>query len=164
MVNNVVIQGRLCFDIEVKEGKTPYLQNRLAIQGFKEEDTVFIGIKVFGKTAEVMEEYCKKGSQIIVTGRLTQFENKDGDTVISVTADKVDIIFDSNKDDDKKKKSKRRREEDEDEDDDEDNGRSKKRSKKRRGDDDDDDDEPRKKSRRRKKYSEDDDDDDEEDY
>lgn len=162
MVNSVVVQGRLCFDVEVKDGKTPYLQNRLAIQGFKEDDTVFIGIKVFGKTAEVMEEYCKKGSQIIVTGRLTQFENKDGDAVISVTADRVDIIFDNSKDE--KKKSKRRRDED-DGDDDDDDGRSKKRSKKRRDDDYDDDDEPKKKSRRRKKYVEDDDDDDdEEDY
>ena len=159
MVNSVVIQGRLCFDVEVKDGKTPYLQNRLAIQGFKEDDTVFIGIKVFGKTAEVMEEYCKKGSQIIVTGRLTQFENKDGDTVISVTADKVDIIFDS-KDEDKKKKSRRKREDDDDEEDD----RPKKRNKRKRDDDDDEEDErPKKKSRRRREEDYDDDDD-EEDY
>lgn len=157
MVNSVVIQGRLCFDVEVKDGKTPYLQNRLAIQGFKEDDTVFIGIKVFGKTAEVMEEYCKKGSQIIVTGRLTQFENKDGDTVISVTADKVDIIFDS-KDEDKKKKSRIKREDDDDEEDD----RPKKRSKRKRDDDDDEEDErPKKKSRRRREEDYDDDDDEE---
>ncbi len=43
----------------------------------KQEETCFIDIIAFGRTGEVASEYLKKGSQILVTGRL-QFRTWEG--------------------------------------------------------------------------------------
>lgn len=36
------------------------------------EDVSFVDVTLFGRTAEVCGEYCKKGSQILIEGRLKQ--------------------------------------------------------------------------------------------
>ncbi|PLX07133.1 MAG: single-stranded DNA-binding protein, partial [Marinilabiliales bacterium] len=48
--------------------------------GEKVEDTEWHNIVAFGKTAEIAEKYLKKGSEIIIRGKLTnrQWEGKDG--------------------------------------------------------------------------------------
>lgn len=151
MINVVVLQGRLCFDVKVKDGKTPYMQNRLAVRnGSDDKDTVFIDIKIFGKQAEVVDEYCKKGDMIGVSGRLTQYTNDDDETFLSVVANSVEIFWNGKKDDD--------------DDDDEKPKKKNKKSRSRDDDDDEDEDRPKKKSRRKSRKRYDDDDDDEEDY
>ena len=157
MINSVVLQGRLCFDIKLKEGKTSYLQNRLAVRNSADE-TVFIDIKVFGKQAEIIDEKCKKGSMIGVIGRLSSYTTDDDETFLSVVANSIELM-EFKDDDDKPKKKKRAREEDADEDEDD---RPPKKKKSRRRDDDEEDEVPKRRKKRRD-YDEDDDDD-EEDY
>ncbi len=89
-MNNVTLVGNLCRDNEVRygtdENTTAILRNTIAVQrktkdkatGKYESD--FISIKVFGKTAEFVEKYFKKGDKIGVTGeiRTGSYTNKDG--------------------------------------------------------------------------------------
>lgn len=78
MFNKVVLVGNLTRDIELR-----YVQNGSAIgtssiavtrrfnaNGEKREETCFIDISFFGRTAEVANQYLSKGSKILVEGRL----------------------------------------------------------------------------------------------
>jgi single-strand DNA-binding protein len=47
--------------------------------GEKKEQTTWVRVSFFGKTAELVGKYCKKGSQIRVTGELTVRKYKDKD-------------------------------------------------------------------------------------
>jgi len=38
--------------------------------GEKKEQTLFVNIKFFGRSAEVFNQYCKKGSHILIDGEL----------------------------------------------------------------------------------------------
>lgn len=156
MINSVVLQGRLCFEVKVKDGKTPYLQNRIAVRNSADE-TVFIDIKVFGKQAEVMEEHCKKGSMIGIVGRLSSYTNDDDETFLSVVANSIELMDFKKDDEDEKPRKKKRSSRD----DDNEEERPRKKSKRRVDDDDEEEDEV---PRRRKKRRVEDDDDDEEDY
>jgi single-strand DNA-binding protein len=46
----------------------------------KKETTTWVPISFFGRTAEVVAEYCKKGSQVLVVGEFTvrPYKDKDG--------------------------------------------------------------------------------------
>lgn len=61
--------------------------------GEKREDTLFIDVDAWGKTAELCGQYLRKGSQIMVEGRLKmdKFTTQSGEnrTKILVTADHV---------------------------------------------------------------------------
>ena len=87
--------GRLCYDIELKDGrKDCYCFNCVAIDNpYDKDSTDFVKIAVFGKAAERMEQYCKKGSRIAVTGRL-QIDNSDGEYrgQATIMVDHFDII------------------------------------------------------------------------
>lgn len=49
--------------------------------GEKKEDTQWIRIATFGKTADTCSKYLKKGSQVFVQGRMHNYEyDKDGET------------------------------------------------------------------------------------
>src|SRR5687768_5600457 len=77
--NRVVILGNLTRDVEVK-----YLQSGMAVadvgvamndrrknqQGEWVEETTFVDVTLWGRTAEVASEYLNKGSQIFIEGRL----------------------------------------------------------------------------------------------
>lgn len=71
-MNRVDLIGRLTDDIEVKYTKkdNSYTQFTLAVRGYHEEDTDFISCSAFGKTAEFLEKYTKKGLRIGITGRI----------------------------------------------------------------------------------------------
>ncbi len=87
--NKVILVGRLTRDPELK-----YLSSGMAVaaigiavnnsytnkEGNKIEDTLFIEISVFGKQAENVHQYLKKGSSILVDGRLRYrtWETSDG--------------------------------------------------------------------------------------
>ena len=79
MYNRVVLLGRLTRDIELR-----YTQNGLAIaktaiatnrryktqSGEQKEETCFIDITLFGRAAEIANQYLSKGRQVLVEGRL----------------------------------------------------------------------------------------------
>jgi single-strand DNA-binding protein len=80
MYNKVILVGRLTRDIELR-----YLPSGSAVATFSlatsrswkdknsgetKEETMFIDIKTFGRSAEIANQYLKKGNRVLVEGRL----------------------------------------------------------------------------------------------
>ena len=88
-MNTVILLGRLTKDVEVRDaGNTKVGRFTLAVnRNFKNAegkyDADFIKCIVFGKQAEFVEQYFRKGSQALVTGRIQtgKYTNKDGQNV-----------------------------------------------------------------------------------
>ncbi len=84
MVNNMVLQGRLTADIELR-----YTQSNVALAEFtvawsekyKETETkCFLRCKAWRNTAEFLDKYFRKGQEIVVVGRMLteQWESEEG--------------------------------------------------------------------------------------
>lgn len=88
-MNKVCLMGRLTKDPDIRgEGNSLCAKYTLAVdRRFKDNDgnyqTDFINIVVFGKGAEFAEKYLKKGTKVVVTGRIQtgSYTNKDGQKV-----------------------------------------------------------------------------------
>jgi single-strand DNA-binding protein len=79
MFNKVILAGNLARDIEIR-----YLQSGTAVastaiavnrkykgsDGVQKDETMFIDITFWGRTAEIANQYLRKGSQVLVEGRL----------------------------------------------------------------------------------------------
>ena len=83
-MNNVTLVGRLTKDVELKgskNGDTVIANFTLAVnRGGKDQGADFISCVAFNKTADLMEQYVGKGSQIGIQGRIQtgSYEDKDG--------------------------------------------------------------------------------------
>lgn len=93
-MNIVSLTGRLVRDADVKVTTSNITVARftLAVNRQKKDDGAdFIGCVAFGKTAEVIQKYTSKGSQIGVQGRIQtgSYDGKDGKKVYT-----TDIIVD----------------------------------------------------------------------
>ena len=82
-MNSTQLLGRLTKDPELKYGASgnAYCKFTLAVnRAFKKDETDFINCTAFGKAAETIAEYVRKGDQFAVTGRIQvdAFE-KDGE-------------------------------------------------------------------------------------
>lgn len=87
--NRTILHGNLTRDVEVR-----YLQSGSAVAntgiavsnkyknkaGEQVEDTMFIDLAFFGRTAEIANQYLAKGSNVLIEGRLRfeQWTAKDG--------------------------------------------------------------------------------------
>lgn len=75
-INHVVLTGRLVADPEIKStgsGMTVAVFRMAVNDYYKEEQkSYFFDLKAFGKTAEVIRDYCKKGRLLAIDGKLTQ--------------------------------------------------------------------------------------------
>ncbi len=79
MFNKVILVGNLTRDIELRYSqagmgiaKTAIATSRkFTSNGEKKEETCFIDITFFGRSAEIANQYLRKGSKILVEGRLT---------------------------------------------------------------------------------------------
>lgn len=89
-MNNVQLIGRTTGDIELRytsQTQTAIGSFTLAVDRMKKEDgqkeTDFIRCKVWGKRAEIMEKFVKKGHKVGITGRIEtgSYKNKDGATI-----------------------------------------------------------------------------------
>ena len=96
MLNNVIIMGRLCKDVEMRrtQNGTPVASFTLAVdRDFNREETDFVPVVAWKNTAEFVEKYFSKGMMAIVAGRLQfrEWTNKDGDKrkAAEVVADRV---------------------------------------------------------------------------
>ena len=99
--NLVILTGRLTKDPELKYGAsgTAYCKFTLAVNRMKDDPADFIFCSAFGKTAELIAEYVKKGNNLGVQGRLQQDTyEKDGEKIskTGVTVDKIEFL-ESNK-------------------------------------------------------------------
>ena len=90
-MNKVILMGRMTRDPEVRYGganNTATSRFTLAVdRRFKREGSDqtadFISCVAFGKTAEFLEKYGRKGTKFVVEGRIQtgSYQNKDGQTV-----------------------------------------------------------------------------------
>ena len=82
-MNQVNLLGRLTKDPELKYGAsgTAFCKFTLAVnRAFKKDEVDFINCTAFGKAAETIAEYVKKGDQFAVTGRIqVDVYEKDGE-------------------------------------------------------------------------------------
>lgn len=91
-MNKVIMMGRLTRDPEVSSSTsgTTFARYSIAVdRKFKKEgdpDADFFNCTSFGKQAEFVERYLKKGTKVVVTGRLqnNNYTNKDGQKVYDV--------------------------------------------------------------------------------
>ena len=88
-VNKVILIGNLTRDPQLK-----YLPSQMAVvefglatnrkfkaaNGEEREDVCFVDCSAFGRTAEVINQYCQKGKQLYIEGRLKfdSWEDKQG--------------------------------------------------------------------------------------
>ena len=88
IINRVILTGNLTKDNELKDaGTTKILRNTLAVKReFKKDETDFINITAFNKTAELIAKYTQKGSKLLIQGRL-QIGSYEKDGIKRSTAD-----------------------------------------------------------------------------
>lgn len=71
MINHVMLIGNLTKDIELSKTKTGKTLTRFCVGVRRNENTSdFLYCEAWGRTAEVLHQYCQKGSRIAVEGSL----------------------------------------------------------------------------------------------
>ena len=100
-MNKVILMGRLTRDPEVRysqgENATAIARYTIAVdRRYKKEgdpSADFIGCVAFGKLAEFAEKYLRKGTKVVVTGRIQtgSYTNKDGQKVYT-----TDVVVEEN--------------------------------------------------------------------
>lgn len=93
-MNKVILMGRLTRDPEVRYGQgdssSSVARFSIAVdRRFKREgdpDADFFNCTAFGRQADFVEKYLKKGTKMLITGRVQNdnYTNKDGQQVYSV--------------------------------------------------------------------------------
>lgn len=97
-MNKAVLMGRLTRDADLRytQGENAMAVARFTLavdrRGKKQDTADFISCVVFGKTAEALDKYCRKGTKICLDGHIQtgSYTNKDGVKVYT-----TDVIVDS---------------------------------------------------------------------
>ena len=100
-MNKIIMMGRLVRDPEISSSPTGTTFARYSIavdRKFKKEgepDADFFNCTSIGKQAEFVEKYLKKGTKIVISGRLqnNNYTNKDGQKVYDVRIIVEEIDF-----------------------------------------------------------------------
>lgn len=105
MINQLFLTGNLTRDPEVKDlpsgarvcnFRIAHSRKSTDKNGNPHEETLFMGVQVFGKQATHCNQFLHKGSQVLVQGRLQQrdYQTKDGQkrTEISIMAETVQFM------------------------------------------------------------------------
>jgi len=104
--NIVIVAGRLTREVELR--KTPAgkpvaeisVANRRKFKteaGEEREETLFVDVTLWGRSAETTAEFCTTGSPVLVTGRLSldSWDDKEsGEPLrkLRIVADKIDFL------------------------------------------------------------------------
>jgi len=95
-MNNVILCGRFTrdHDLRYSQASEPMaiLSNSLAVgRKYKKDETDFINVKAFGKTAENINKFFSKGRLILIRGHIQtgSYENKEGRKIYT-----TDVIID----------------------------------------------------------------------
>ena len=93
-MQKLILIGNSCRDCELANaGDKQYSRINLAVgRKFDKEKTDFFNCTAFGKLAEVVAKYVKKGTKIAVTGRIEFNEDKDGKRHHSVIVDDLELL------------------------------------------------------------------------
>jgi single-strand DNA-binding protein len=105
MYNKVILAGNLTRDVEVRYtqsgsaiGSTAIATSRKfkSATGEQKEEVLFIDLTFFGRTAEIANQYLRKGSKVLVDGRLKldQWTAQDGSkrSKHSVTVENLQML------------------------------------------------------------------------
>ena len=95
-MNKVILMGRLTRDAEMFVQKTMVARFCLAVdRSYGEDETDFFNCVSFGKQAEFVEKYLKKGTKILLSGRLQNntYEDKQGNKVTATQIITEEIEF-----------------------------------------------------------------------
>ena len=95
-MNKVILMGRLTREPEMFGQKSKVARFTLAVdRTYGEDETDFFNCVSFGKQAEFVEKYLKKGTKILVSGRLqnNSYEDKQGQKVTSTQIITEEIEF-----------------------------------------------------------------------
>jgi single-strand DNA-binding protein len=92
-VNNLTIEGNLVRDPELKQVNDSQVCNfTIAVNDHKKNGN-FFDVHAWGKTAEIINQYAKKGTPVIISGTLTQQrwkdQNGESKSRIVISCDKV---------------------------------------------------------------------------
>ena len=102
--NRVVLLGNVTRDIELRhaKGNTAVCDLGLAVNdrvkrnGQWEDEVTFVDITLFGRTAEIAEEYLAKGSPVLIEGRLKleQWQTNEGQkrSKLKVIGEKLQLL------------------------------------------------------------------------
>jgi single-strand DNA-binding protein len=102
--NKVIIMGNLTRDVELRyiPSGTAVTDITVAVNDRRKQndeyvdDTQFVDVTVWARTAEVVAEYCKKGSPLLIEGRLKldTWEADDGTkrSKLKVVAEQVRLL------------------------------------------------------------------------
>ncbi|OCS32890.1 single-stranded DNA-binding protein (plasmid) [Campylobacter fetus] len=98
MYNRIVLVGNLTRDIELRYTQSGSaigncgiaVTRKFSVNGDKREETLFIDIVFFGKTAEIANQYLSKGSKLLIDGRL-KFEQWQGNDGKNYSKHKVEV-------------------------------------------------------------------------
>jgi single-strand DNA-binding protein len=97
-INSITIIGNLVADVEMKfsqEGLA-ITRFRLASNGYKDDDVLFVSVSTFGKLAEICGEFLKKGTKVCITGRLSikNYETNTGEKRLKteIVANELQIL------------------------------------------------------------------------
>ncbi len=79
MYNKIVLVGNLTRDVEIRYSqngsaiaKTAIATSRkFTVNGEKKEEVCFVDITFFGRSGEVANQYLRKGSKVLIEGRLS---------------------------------------------------------------------------------------------
>lgn len=93
-MNKIYLIGNSCRDCElITAGDKQYTRINLAVsRSYSKEKADFFDCTAFGKLAEVVAKYVKKGTKIAVTGRIEFNEDKDGKRHHSVIVDDLELL------------------------------------------------------------------------
>ena len=105
MYNKIILAGNLTRDIEIRYTQSGAAIGNTAIAtsrkfksqtGEQKEEVLFVDITFFGRTAEIANQYLRKGSKVLVDGRLKldQWTAQDGSkrSKHSVTVESLQML------------------------------------------------------------------------
>lgn len=98
MTNIVVLTGNIATDPELRQaGQTEVIKFNLAVRNpYKKDETDFIPVQAWGKTAQIIDQYCSKGSKIGVEGslKIDQWKDDQGNnkSFTKVNANRVELL------------------------------------------------------------------------
>ena len=98
-MNSVVLIGRLTKDVDIRYSNSQTAVGRFSLavdRHDKDKNCDFINCIAFGKSAENLEKYVKKGNKVAINGRIQtgSYTNKEGKTVYTtdVVAERVEFV------------------------------------------------------------------------
>ena len=105
MYNKMILAGNLTRDVEIKYSQSGSAIGNVGIAstrkfksatGEQKEEVLFVDLTFFGRTAEIANQYLRKGSKVLVDGRLKldQWTAQDGSkrSQHSVTVENLQML------------------------------------------------------------------------